>query len=67
MKHFVASRGLLVLVLLSALSGLIAFDVSNSKPLNPYSAPAAIAFGSNEVAEGAFCAIVPRDPAQSGN
>lgn len=59
MTQFLTSRAIAVLATFAGLTAILAVDLSQSKPLNPYSAPAAIAFGSNEAASGAFCATVP--------
>ncbi|WP_198662751.1 hypothetical protein [Cohaesibacter intestini] len=59
MAIFVTSRAMAAFATFAGLAAILAVDLSNSKPLNPYSAPAAIALGSNEAASGAFCALVP--------
>ncbi|PLW75782.1 hypothetical protein [Cohaesibacter celericrescens] len=59
MTTFITSRATSVFAVLIALTGLLIYDLGHSKPLNPYSAPAAIALGSDEAASGAFCALVP--------
>ncbi len=59
MAHFIKTRAMTAFATFAGLAAILAVDMSESKPLNPYSAPAAIALGSNEAASGAFCALVP--------
>ncbi|WP_316858888.1 hypothetical protein [uncultured Cohaesibacter sp.] len=44
---------------LLVLFALVIFDLGNCTALNPYAAPAALAFGSGEASNAAFCALVP--------
>lgn len=46
----------LTLVILSALLWL---DLVNSKPLDPFRAPAVLALGSGQAGAGAHCAALP--------
>ncbi len=59
MSGFFMSRAFPASATLLALVVLLVFDLQTSKPLNPYTAPAAIMLGSDEAASGAFCALVP--------
>jgi len=48
------------LALLAALVLLVAVDLSASRPLDPFQAPAPIALGSGAGPAGAHCAAPPR-------
>jgi hypothetical protein len=44
---------------LSVLSALLWLDLINSKPLDPFRAPAVLALGSGQAGAGAHCAALP--------
>lgn len=48
-----------VIALLAALAGLLAFDLATSLPLDPFAAPPLLALGSGQAASGAHCAALP--------
>ncbi|ARE39176.1 hypothetical protein RGUI_1035 [Rhodovulum sp. P5] len=48
-----------VLILLCAVAGFLAFDLASSRPLDPYSAPPMLALGSGQAVSGAHCASLP--------
>lgn len=48
-----------VLGLLGAVAGVLAFDLATSAPLDPYSAPPLLALGSGQASGGAHCAALP--------
>ncbi|SFP77747.1 hypothetical protein [Tranquillimonas alkanivorans] len=54
-----ATRKLTAALTLALLAGLIALDLAQSAPLNPYQAPTLIALGSGQSAGGAHCAALP--------
>lgn len=47
---------------LITLAGLLWMDLANSKPLNPFRAPAVFALGSGQAGSGAHCAALPGAP-----
>ncbi|MBL3562484.1 hypothetical protein JMM65_17315, partial [Rhodovulum sulfidophilum] len=53
------TRRPVVLSLLAAVSGFLAFDLASSAPLDPYLSPPLFALGSGEAAGGAHCAALP--------
>ncbi|MBL3570414.1 MULTISPECIES: hypothetical protein [Rhodovulum] len=53
------TRRPVVLILLTAAAGFLAFDLARSAPLDPYLAPALFALGSGQAAGGAHCAALP--------
>ncbi|MCP1336374.1 hypothetical protein [Futiania mangrovi] len=53
------TRRLVVLLLAAAGIGLLALDLAGSRPLNPFTAPPALALGSGQAAGGAHCSAAP--------
>ncbi|WOI57702.1 hypothetical protein [Palleronia sp. LCG004] len=53
------TRKLTATVVAILMTGLLAFDLAASEPLDPYAQPAFIALGSGADAAGAHCASLP--------
>lgn len=53
------NRARVTLLVLLGMAGLVALDVAQSAPLNPYAAPPMMALGSGLAATGAHCAAPP--------
>ncbi|MDX5382093.1 MAG: hypothetical protein LPJ92_03735 [Rhodobacterales bacterium] len=53
------TRKLIAGLTLVILSALLWLDLINSKPLDPFRAPAVLALGSGQAGAGAHCAALP--------
>lgn len=53
------SRRAVAGAVLAALGALIAFDLSTSAPLDPFTAPPLLALGSGQATSGAHCTALP--------
>ncbi len=56
-------RSIVAAAIIAAGTAIIAFDLATSEPINPYTAPPPLAFGSGEAAGTAHCAA-PTPPAE---
>jgi len=53
------TRRPIAIALLLLLGGLLVLDLRGSDPLNPFTAPPLLAYGSGAPATGAHCASLP--------
>lgn len=53
------TRKLTVFFVFGGMAGLLSLDLVQSAALDPFKAPAALAFGSGQASAGAHCAALP--------